>query len=174
MTLHLINFIFLSSKDDLCQFWPSGSGGKKSNFVNVFLLFRNTYLFEKCVALHLNKLNSLHLRMIYAKLGWNWPSGPEEEIFKFIRCIFTFSWLSPVLKKGVALRLNKLESQRMLCAKFVWIDTVVLEKKMKMWKSLQTDRQTDRRTDRQTTGNQESFQLTWAKLANLMHELNEN
>ena len=34
---------------------------------------------EKGGALLLNKLDSLHKRMIYAKFGWNWPSGSAEE-----------------------------------------------------------------------------------------------
>ena len=35
--------------------------------------------FEKDVALHLKKLESLHPRILCAKFGWNWPSGSREE-----------------------------------------------------------------------------------------------
>ena len=48
---------------------------------------------------------------------------------------------------------------RMLCADFVEIGPVVLEKKMKMWKVYS---RTDRQTDGQTTDDRWSEKLTWA------------
>ena len=49
------------------------------NFVNVFSLFHNYLRLEKGVALPLNKLEQTYPRMLYAKFGWNWPSGSGEE-----------------------------------------------------------------------------------------------
>ena len=50
------------------------------NFINVFLLFRNYLPLEKDGTLHFGaNLDSLHHRMLCAKFGWNWPSGPGEE-----------------------------------------------------------------------------------------------
>ena len=50
----------------------TGSGEKDfKNFVNVLLLFRNYIPLEKGT--------TLQARMIWAKFGWNWPSGSGEE-----------------------------------------------------------------------------------------------
>jgi hypothetical protein len=44
----------------------------------VFLHFRFYLPLEKGVALHMNNFESLHLRIIFAKFGYNWPSGSGE------------------------------------------------------------------------------------------------
>ena len=44
---------------------------------NIILIFS----FEMGVALHLNKLETFHPRMLYAKFGSNWPNGSGEEDF---------------------------------------------------------------------------------------------
>jgi hypothetical protein len=46
---------------------------------SVFLLFCYYLPLEKMVALHIH-LNSLHLRIICANFGYNWPSGSGEEV----------------------------------------------------------------------------------------------
>ena len=43
--------------------------GRFLNFVNVFSLFRNYLPLEKVGALHLNKVESFHSRMLCAKFG---------------------------------------------------------------------------------------------------------
>ena len=45
-------------------------------------------------------MNPLHPRMLYAKFGWNRPSGSGEEDFKIHQCIFTISKLFPLGKGG--------------------------------------------------------------------------
>ena len=50
-------------------------------FVNVFSQFCNYLPLEQDRALHFNKLESLHPKMICAKCGWDWPSGSGEEDF---------------------------------------------------------------------------------------------
>ena len=49
--------------------------------VNVFFAISQLSPLGKRRTLHLNKLNFLHLKMICAKFGWNWPSGSGEEDF---------------------------------------------------------------------------------------------
>ena len=44
----------------------------------IFGFFCNYLPWEKGGALHLNKLESLHPRILCAKLGRNWPSGSGE------------------------------------------------------------------------------------------------
>ena len=48
-------------------------------FVIIFSLFCDYFTLGKGVALHLNKLKSLHPRMLCAKFGWNRRSGSGEE-----------------------------------------------------------------------------------------------
>ena len=50
-----------------------------SSKIIIFSLFRNYLLLEKGGALHLNKIESPHPRLLCAKFGWNWPSGSGEE-----------------------------------------------------------------------------------------------
>ena len=65
---------------------------------------------KKGGALHLDILNSLHPRMLCAKLGWNWPSGSgENDFLNFLNVFSLFRNYLP-LEKGRALHLNKLES----------------------------------------------------------------
>ena len=50
--------------------WPSGSRKEDFlNFVDVFSLFRKYLPLEKGVAIHLNKLNPFHTRMLCANFG---------------------------------------------------------------------------------------------------------
>ena len=54
--------------------------------------------------------NLLYPRLLFAKLGWNWPSGSiEEEILNFINIFSQFHNYLPLEKSG-ALHLKKLES----------------------------------------------------------------
>ena len=50
----------------------------RSNLTCISLIRYNLPL-EKGVALHLNKIESPHPRMLCAKFGWNWPSGSVED-----------------------------------------------------------------------------------------------
>ena len=43
-------------------------------------------------------LNLHHLRMLCAKLRWNWPSGSGQEDCKFHQCSFATSLLTPIGK----------------------------------------------------------------------------
>ena len=105
-------------------------------FVNVFYYFLTISPWKRAGSFNWINLNSLHPWIIYAKFGWNWPSGSGEEIFvvEFINVFFcNFVIISPWKRVGPFIRtnLNPLHP-RMLCAKFGW--NLGLEKKMKMWK----------------------------------------
>ena len=63
------------------------------NFVNVFLLFCNYLPLEKDGALHWNKLEFPHPRMLCAKFGWNWPlrlMWAKNKYAKQIQCLDNF------------------------------------------------------------------------------------
>ena len=81
---------------------PIGSGYDfnffKKNFVNVYSLFRNYIPLENGVTLSLNDLIPLHLRMLCAKLTWNWSNGSGED-FQISSMFFAISWLSPLGKR---------------------------------------------------------------------------
>ena len=102
-----------SSKDALCQVWFKQAQRflrRFFNFVNVFSLFRNYLPLEKGVVLYMNKHKSPSpkdaLCQVRLKLaGWFF----REKKLKFRQCIFAIMICLP-LEKGVALRLNKLES----------------------------------------------------------------
>ena len=80
---------------------------KREKKINLFLRID--------MALHLNKLESLHQRMF----GLNWPSCFEENILKFlilrtvkklIRNVFSLFHYYIPLEMGIAPHLNKIES----------------------------------------------------------------
>ena len=140
---------------EILEFWRRGF----FNFVDVFSLFRNYLPLEKRGTLHLNKLESLHPRMLFAKFGWNWPSGSGDKRFlNFVDVFSLFRNYLP-LEKGGALHLNKLESpspKNALCQ--VWL-------KLAQWfwrRRWKCEKFTDGQTDRQTTDNRWSEKLTWA------------
>ena len=61
------------------RYWPCGSGEEDVlKFVNVFSQFRNYLPLEKGRTFIWTNLSPLHPKMIYAKFGWNWPSGYGE------------------------------------------------------------------------------------------------
>ena len=100
-------------------------------------------------------LNPLHPRMLYAKFGWNWPSGSGEEDFLISSMYFrNFVIISPWKRVGpfIWTHLNPLHP-RMLCAKFGWNWPSSSGEEDENVKSLQTDRQ---------TGDRWSEKLTWA------------
>jgi hypothetical protein len=93
-------------------------------------------------------LNSLYPRIIWTKFDWIWPAGSGEEDFqKFSVYFYSFAIISPWLKKGYPLRLNKLESplpKKDLCQ--VWLKLALrFWRRSRKCKSLQTDGQTDER-----------------------------
>ena len=107
-------------------------------------------------------LNSLHLRMLCVKFGWNCPSGSrEEDFFLFFQCISAIWLLSPLGKgRGPSFEQTWVPfTQTCFVLSLVKISPVVLVKKMKMRKVY---RQTDRQTDGRTTDNRRSEKLTWA------------
>ena len=55
-------------------------------------------------------LNPLHPTMFCVKFGWNWQSGCGEEDFSISSMNFRYFVIYLLLKKAVALHLNKLES----------------------------------------------------------------
>ena len=64
-------------------------------------------------------LSPFHLRMLYAKFGWNWPNGSAEEDFHISSMYFcSFVIISPSKKAGpfIWMTLNPLHP-RMPCAK---------------------------------------------------------
>ena len=81
--LYLNKFEYPSPKDALCQVWLNliqrFLRRRFLKFVNVILLFHCYLPLERGVALHLNKLESLHPGMLCAKFCWNWPFGSGEE-----------------------------------------------------------------------------------------------
>ena len=121
-------------------------------------------------------LNSLHPKMLCAKIVWNWLSGSgEEDFFYFVFDVFLLFRNYLPLEKGGALHLKNSLHPRMLCAisllsplgkglgpsfeetwipftqgcfvpSLVEIGPVVLEKKMKMWKVYDNANNNDRRT----------------------------
>ena len=120
-------------------------------------------------------LNSIHPRMLCAKFGWNWPSGSgEEDIFVSWSSMYFRYFVFTPLGKGWGPSFEQTwipSTQGCFVSSLVEIGTVVLEKKMKMWKVYrQTDGRTDGQTDRQTDDGRKvirkahlSFQLRWAK-----------
>ena len=90
VALYLNKIEYPSPKDALCQVWLNliqwFLKRRFLKFVNVILLFRCYLPLERGVALHLNKLESLHPGMLCAKFCWNWPFGSgEEENMKSLR-----------------------------------------------------------------------------------------
>ena len=114
----------IKPKDALCIVWLKLAQWfwrrRFLKIVNVFSLFRNYFPLEKRRAIHLKNLNSLHLRMIYAKFGWNWPSGSREEDFLNLSMYFcNFVILSPWKKAELFIWINLSPlNPRMICGKF--------------------------------------------------------
>ena len=68
-------------------------------------------------------LNPLHTRMLCAKIGWNWLSGPGEENCLILSMYFHHFVINSPLKKGGALHLNKIESPSLKDALWkVWLE----------------------------------------------------
>ena len=83
----------------------------------IISLIKRRKLYENLLVLHLNKIESLHPRMICAKFGWFWRRG----FFNFVNVFSLFRNFLPLGKGGV-LNLNKLEShspKHALCE--VWL-----------------------------------------------------
>ena len=103
--------------------WPSGSGAE--DFYKLWIYF---YYFPIIPPLGRawpfiwTNLNQLHLRMLCAKVGWNWLSGSGEEDFLISSMYFRyFVIISPWKRAGpfIWTNLNALHT-RMLCATFGW------------------------------------------------------
>ena len=110
-------------------------------------------------------MNPIHLRMLCAKFGWNWPGGSgEEDILKVVNLFLLFPKYL-LFGKGVPLHLNKLESPSTwdtLCK--VWLK--LAQWVWRRWKCEKLQRRTDRQTDdgRQMIRKAPlSFQLRWLK-----------
>ena len=87
-------------------------------------------------------LSPLHIWMLGAQFGWNWPKNSGgEDLFYFVNVFSRFFNYLP-LEKGVTLQLIKLASPLpwMLCAKFgcSWLSGSVEEDEIT--KRLRTDR----------------------------------
>ena len=101
--------------------------------------------------------------MIYAKFGWNWPSGSGEEDFLNLSIYFhNFAIISPWKRAGpfIWTNLNPLHL-RMLCAKFGWNWSTGSGEEDENVKSLQRRRR-QRHRRRRTTDKFWSEKLTWA------------
>ena len=77
---------------------------------------------ERCgLSIWIN-LNPFYRRILFAKYGWNWPSGSGEEDFYNLSTYFrNFAIISPWKKEGafIWINLNPL-NPRILYAKFGW------------------------------------------------------
>ena len=84
------------------------------------------------------------------------PVVLEKKILKICQCIFAFSLLSPIEKKGGASFDQTWIPFTLKCflPSLIEIDPVVLEKKMKMWKVYDNNNDDD---EQQTHFNQKSF-----------------
>ena len=112
---------------------------------NSNLIFENWngHLFKK-------NMSPLHLQMLCAKFGWNWPSGSgQERIFanKFRQCfsLFRYYMYLPLVKGMALLETWILFTHALGCFVpcLVEIGSIVLQK-MNMWK---VNRQTDSRQE---------------------------
>ena len=115
--------------------------------------------------LHLNKVESPSPRDTFCQV---WLKLAQEfwrrRFLKVVNFFFIIFQLSPLWEgRGPSFEQTWIPfTQGYFVPNLVEIGPVVLEKKMKNVKSLQTDRQTDRRTDGQTTDDRYSEKLTWA------------
>ena len=141
--------------------WASGSGQEVFfNIVNFFLLFRNYLSLIKGGALIWTKLNTLHPRMLCARLGWNWQSGSGEENFLKVFWLFVRKKRQ---EKGLTLHLNKIESSSpkdALCQVLLKLAKCFWRRRLNCEKF--TDRRTDGQTAKQTTDDRRSEKLSWA------------
>ena len=112
------------------------------------------YFIEKKTPLHTPSLKDANNR---TKFGWNWPSSSGEgELKNFVNVLLLFRNYLP-LEKGMTLCFNKLNLHPPKDAFVPSLDeigSVSLEKRMKMWKKI--------KTDRWTTDNRWSEKLRWA------------
>ena len=75
--------------------WTCSSG--KEDFHRLSRYFRHVAIISHSKFLKLilpliwTNMNSLHLRLLCVKFGWNWPSGSGEKIF-YCQCIFAISF----------------------------------------------------------------------------------
>ena len=90
--------------------WPSGSWEDFWILLSYFRYFVITSSWQKAWPFIRTNLNPNHARMLFAKFGWNWPSGSWEEDFIILSMYFRYLVIISPWKKGVALHLNKLES----------------------------------------------------------------
>ena len=142
--------------------WTSGSG--KDDFPsNMLLYFYNFAMLPwkyNGPLIRIN-MNSLHSSMIYAKFGWNWPSGPAED-FKNLSMYFrNFVIISPLKRAEpfIKTNLNPLYP-RMLC-----VNASLFELAQRFWIRIsKCEKLTDGQTARQVIRKaQLSFELRWAK-----------
>ena len=141
VALHLNKLEFPSPKDALCQLWLKFAKWfwrRFLNFVNVFLLFRNSLPLEKGVALHLRKFPSS--KDVFAMFIWNWPrrrwkcekltdlrtTGAQHSSLEFQlswadNSLHNWSskgspWFLPVsIRRGKITHLNYAKSARLFC-----------------------------------------------------------
>ena len=142
VTLHLNKLESRSPRETLCQVWLKLSKWfwrRLLHVVNLFLLFPNYLPLGWAWPFIWIDLNSLHLRILCAKLSWNWPSGSREyDLFKSLRFIFIISQLSPIWNGcGPSFEQIKIPFTQEYSVEYsslVEIGPVVLEKMIKMWK----------------------------------------
>ena len=82
MVLYLSTLESPSHKGLMCQVWLSGSRRKFFEFLQYIFAIYLSYPLGKGCTLHLNKISSLHQRMLWARFVWNWPScsGEDENV----------------------------------------------------------------------------------------------
>ena len=126
MVLHLKKLESLSSKDACAKIdwnWLSGSGEKDFKISSMyFRYFIIIFLWKRAGPFIWTNLNPLYPRMLWAKFGWNWPSGSGEEDFKISSpCFCYFAIMSPRKWVGpfILTSLNPVHP-RIHWAKFGW------------------------------------------------------
>ena len=82
--LHMYKLEFPSPKDGCSKFGWNWLSGFEEDFLILSMHFRYFIIispWKRAGSFIWINLNPLHSRMFWAKFGWNWPSGSEEEDF---------------------------------------------------------------------------------------------
>ena len=121
--------------------WNWASGSVEEDFLILsmyFLYFVIISPWKRAGPFIWTNWNPLHPRMLCAKFSWNWPSGSGEEYFSnssmyFHNFVIISSCISIRAWPFIWTNLNHF-TQGCFVLSLVKINSVVLEKKMKMWR----------------------------------------
>ena len=98
---------------------------EKKIFSNLSMYFRYLVIFspwKRVWPFILINLNPLHLRVLFVKFRWNWPSNSGEEGFQILSMYLHYYLIISPLKNAWPLIWTNLNPHhlRMLCVKFGW------------------------------------------------------